>query len=391
MNDTFIPYAKQSIDENDVIEVSKALRSEAITRGPLVEAFEQAVARYCNAKYAVAFNSGTTALIAACHAAGVGPNDRLLTTPNTFIASAGAGIHTKATPVFIDIDRSTGNFDLEELKPNLNLPSSRGRTVVVPVHFSGLPVDMQRLDLMIKNPDTVVIEDAAHALGSSYKDGQKVGCCAWSLMTMFSFHPAKTITTGEGGLITTNDPEVYHRLKRFRNNGIERDPEHLEGEAAPWYYEVQEITNNTNFTEMQAALGLSQLSRIDAFIEKRRELVRAYREQLKNVPHIRLFNDELDAHTAFHLFVVQIDFDALNTTRKDVMKALNAEKIGTQVHYIPLYRHPVIKNKAGDLSEYFPQMETYYTQALSLPLFYDLSIENVVQISSILKNFLYNK
>lgn len=388
MHNDFIPYAKQSIDESDALEVTKALMSPVITRGPQVEAFEAACAAYCGAQHAVAFSSGTAALAAACHAAGAGANDRLLTTPNTFVATVGAGVHYKATPVFIDIDRNTGNMDLNQLEFNMNIPASRGRTIVMPVHFAGIPIDMQALDAQINNPDTVVIEDAAHALGSSYKDGQKVGSCAWSQMTIFSFHPAKTITTGEGGMVTTNDPELCRRLRRFRNNGIERDPHHLEGSPAPWYYEVQEITNNYNFTDMQAALGISQLRRLELFVERRRELVRAYREKLKDMAHVRLFTDEFDARTAFHLFVVQIDFAALKTTRTHVMDALKAKGIGTQVHYIPVYRHPYFRRVTGDISEYFPEMEGYYSQALSLPLYYGLTASNIDYVVDSLKEVL---
>lgn len=388
MSHPFIPYAKQSIDDADILAVGQALQGSVITRGPTVEAFEEAIASYCGAKYAVAFNSGTTALIAACHAAGITSNDRLLTTPNTFIATAGAGIHYRATPVFIDIDRTTGNIDLNLLELNLNQASSRGRTVVMPVHFAGIPVDMELLDSMIRNPETLVIEDAAHAFGSTYKDGQRVGCCAWSQMTMFSFHPAKTITTGEGGAITTNDDDLFHRLRRFRNNGIEREAGRLVGKAAPWYYEVQEITNNYNFTDFQAALGLSQMGRLDAFIEKRRALVRRYREQLRECPHVLLFTDQYDERTAFHLFVAQIDFAALRTTRELVMKKLQEKGIGTQVHYIPLYRHPVFQKTAGDIGEYFPEMEGYYAQALSLPLYYELTVEDVDRIVIELKSAL---
>jgi UDP-4-amino-4,6-dideoxy-N-acetyl-beta-L-altrosamine transaminase len=381
----FIPYARQNITDQDASSIADALRQPSITRGPLVEAFEAAIANYCGAAYAVAFNNGTAALQAAAYAANVNQNDRLLTTPNTFIATAAAGMHRRATPVFIDIDRNTGNLDLSQLEHNLNSPSSRGRSIIIPVHFAGIPVDMQTLDNMVRQPTTVVIEDAAHALGSTYSDGQRVGCCAWSHMTMFSFHPAKTITTGEGGMITTNDAELYHRLRQFRNNGIERQPEYLEEEAAPWYYEVQELSCNYNFTDFQAALGLSQLHRLESFIEKRRQLVRLYRDLLKDIPHVRLLTEELDGHTAFHLFVVQIDFEAYGMARATLMKELLAKGIGTQVHYIPLYRHPVLKRQAGDLSAYFPQMEAYYAQALSLPLFYDLSEEQVMFIVKTLR------
>jgi UDP-4-amino-4,6-dideoxy-N-acetyl-beta-L-altrosamine transaminase len=384
----FIPYARQSIDSDDIREVGNALASQTITRGPKVEAFENAIAQYCDAKYAVAFSSGTSAYIAACRAANIGQNDRFLTTPNTFIATSGAAILCGASPIFIDIARETGNMNLELLAHNMNVPSTRGKTVVAPVHFAGIAVDMQKLDSLIRHPDTVVIEDAAHALGSLYPDGQKVGCCAWSHMTMFSFHPAKTITTGEGGMITTNDESLYLRLKRIRNNGIVREASELEGEPNPWYYEVHEVTNNYNFTEMQAALGLSQLARIDNFISHRRHLVGLYREKLKDFSAVRLMTAAYDLKTAFHLFCVQIDFKAYKTSRKEVMEKLMERGIGTQVHYIPLYRHPCLKKQSGDISEYFPEMEAYYAEALSLPLYYDLNEANIDRIVGALKSVL---
>lgn len=384
----FLPYARQSIDAQDIQEVSQSLREEMITRGKQVEAFEQAIATYCDAKFAVAFNSGTTALMAASHAAGIGQHDRLLTTPNTFVASAGAGIYQKATPVFIDIDRNTGNINLEQLSYNLERTSTRGRAAIVPVHFSGIPVNMEALQRMIKDPNAIVIEDAAHAIGSCYSDGTKVGSCLWSDMTMFSFHPAKTITTGEGGMITTNNEVLYEKLRLFRNNGIERDAQKQQNPSGPWYYEVQEITGNFNFTEMQAALGLSQLKRIDSFIQKRRDLMKTYREALREIPDVHMFTADYDDQTAFHLCVVQINFAAYKTTRTEVMNKLKEAGIGTQVHYIPIYRFPFFTKKAGDISEYFPEMEGYYSQALSLPLYYDLSTEDVHRVVATLKKVL---
>lgn len=382
----FLPYAKQSIADEDIEAVAQALRSNAITRGPVVEAFEEAVAAYCGAKYAVAFTNGTAALFAACFAAETGPYDRLLTTPNTFIATAGAGIQFGATPVFIDIDRTTGNLDLEQLSYNLDYPSTRGKNVVIPVHFSGIPVDMEKLNRMIMDPNTVVIEDAAHAIGSCYISGAQVGSCENSDMTIFSFHPAKTITTGEGGMVTTNSAELYHRLKRYRNNGIEKSPEYFQqSELYPGYYEVNEITGNFNFTDIQAALGLSQLKRLDQIVVSRRKLVAAYRERLQGLVGIKLFTEEYDSNTAFHLFVVQIDFSRFSVSRAEVMAKLKENQIGTQLHYIPLYRHPVIQSRSGDLSEYFPEMEGYYAEALSLPLYYGLTVDDVDRVVETLK------
>lgn len=377
----FIPYAHQSIDQSDIESVSQALSGDMITRGPKVEEFEKTLASYCGAQYAVAFNSGTTALFAACFAAEVGPFDRILTSPNSFVATVSCAAHFRATPVFIDIDRNTGNIDLNQLKLNLEYQTTRGRNLILPVHFSGIPVDMQKIDYMITEPNTLIIEDAAHALGSTYADGQKVGSCAYSDMTIFSFHPAKTITTGEGGMVTTNNPKYYERLILYRNNGMVKNPENPE----PWFYEVQAITGNFNFTEMQAALGLSQFKRLDQFIAKRRELMALYREKLKDHPHVRLFTPEYDAHTAFHLCVAQIDFEACKTDRVTVMQNLKERGIGTQVHYIPIYRFPFFAKRSGDISPFFPQMEAYYASALSLPLYYDLTPADVEHVVKALK------
>lgn len=387
-----IPYTRQSITEEDRHSVSEALKHELITRGPQVEAFEKAIANYCGASYAVAFNSASTALYAACFAGGITQYDRLIVSANTFIASAGCA--QGAIPVFIDIDRKTGNFNLEQVGYTLQKPFSRGRPFVMAVHFAGIANDMQALDKMVSNPESIVIEDAAHAIGSEYVTGEKVGSCAYSHMTVFSFHPAKVMTTGEGGIVTTNDPALFHRLQLYRNNGIERDQSYLTNPGAmagPGYYEVHATTGNFHMTEMQAALGLSQFSRLDAFIKKRRQLVKLYRKLLKNTPNILLFDEEADARSAYHLFVAQIDFNACNTTREHVMQALKEKGIGTQVHYIPLYRHPYYADKMGDVIPYFPEMEKYYAQALSLPLYFDLTEGQVEMVVKELKGILKQK
>lgn len=383
----FLPYALQSISQEDIHAVSQALAQPVITRGELVAKFEETIAKECDAKFAVAFNSGSTALLAAYYAGQVGPLDTVISTPNTFVATVGSCVQFGANPLFVDIDRKTGNIDLNQVALNLQRPRSRGRYVVVPVHFSGIPVDMQRLDAMILDPNTLVIEDAAHAIGSRYKDGTKVGSCQWSQMTILSFHPAKTMTTGEGGMVTTNDEELYRRLKSYRNNGIERDPIYMKENPGPWFYEVNDLSSNFNFTEMQAALGLSQYNRLGNFIEKRQSLVKLYEKELQGVKHIRLFEPDEGCFVAPHLFVVQIDFEALKKNRADFMKYLKENGIGTQVHYIPVYRFPYFFHKFGDLSPYFPEMESYYQQALSLPLYYDLSEDDVRRVVQCLKNY----
>lgn len=382
----FFPYAKQSINADDIAAVKASLESDFLTRGPQVEAFEEAVANYCGARYAVSFNSGSSALEAACYAAKLTPHDRLVTTPNSFIATIGCAMHFGVDPLFVDIDRKTGNLDLNQVAHNIHYESSRGRNIYMPVHFSGIPVDVERLNNMIADPEAIIIEDAAHAIGSSYADGTKVGSCINSQMTIFSFHPAKTMTTGEGGLVTTNDEEFCHRLRLFRNNGIQRDLQ----QAAPWYYEVSQVSGNYHMTEMQAALGLSQLARLEEFVTKRRQLWKRYRELLRDVPQLRLFEPENIENVAFHLMVVQIDYAASNTTRIQLIEKLKEDGIGTQVHYIPLYRHPVLAKGNPDISSYFPEMEAYYAQALSLPLYYDMTLDDVDYIAKTLTRTLGN-
>jgi len=392
MSGTFLPYAHQSINQADLDAVKEALSREVITRGETVEEFEKTFAQYCGAYHAVAFNSASTALAAACHAAKVTPADKVLTTPNTFVATSGAAMHMGASPVFIDIDRSNGSIDLNLLYENLDFSSSRGRLVLMPVHFAGIPIDMKQIYQRMRHPEAVVIEDAAHALGSFYPDGQKVGSCAWSDMTIFSFHPAKQITTGEGGMVTTNDTEYDRRLRLYRNNGIVRDPAYLKGPTFPGYYEVNEVTGNFNFTDFQAALGLSQMRRLDDFVLKRRRLMALYREQLKEVPHLRLLTDAFDQQVSFCMAIAQIDFAAYRTTRASVMESLKASGIGTQVHYIPIYHHPFFQQYSTvELADYFPEMEAYYSQALTLPLYQDLTEDDVKRVCTELKAALSRK
>ena len=387
MTQPFLPYAKQNITQEDRESVDQALFEPRITRGEKTAAFEQAVAEYCGASYAVAFSNATMALYAAMQAVDASAQDRFFVPTNTFIATVGCGMRLGLRPQFIDIDRNSGNLDLNVLSKFAKEPTSRGRTIVIPVHFAGIAVDMHRLERLFHDPDLILIEDAAHAIGSLYPTGEKVGSCVKSMMTVFSFHPAKTMTTAEGGMITTNSAELYHRLQRIRNNGIERQAPYLtQGAAKAGYYEVHEISGNYHMTELQAALGLSQIKRLDQFVQKRRELVACYRSHLAALQHIRLFAEEYDARSAYHLMCVQIDFAALKTTREEVMQRLTDSGIGTEVHYVPLYRHPVCAKADAELA--YPETEAYYQQVLSLPLYFDLTEADVERVCDTLKKIM---
>jgi len=366
----FFPYARQFIDKADVDAVQKALQGELITRGEQTEKFEQALAERFQARFAVTFTSATTALYAAFQAADVSSFDRFVTTPNSFIATVAAGIRLGARPIFVDIDPTNGCMSNEALKKALSEPISRGRYILAPVHFSGIVQDMEFANRLLKSPEAVIIEDAAHAIGSNYQDGSPVGSCRYSNMTVFSFHAIKTLTTGEGGAVTTNDEALYTRLLRIRNSGIERSQE-------PWHYEIKELSGNYHMTEMQAALGLSQLAKLDQFIEKRKKIVSWYRNRLQGAKHIRLFSESSDASACHHLMCLQIDFEAIGKTRTEVMQQLKEQGIGSQYHYIPLYRHPAVQKVVSVNPEEFPAMERYYKEGLSIPLYYALEEKDV--------------
>lgn len=387
----FLPYAKQSISAADIEAVAAALTKPLITRGPLVEEFEKKVSAYCRCTYAVAISSGTAALEACFWAAGVSQHDRILSSPITFVASVGPAVRMGAKPVYIDIDPLTAQIDLEALKTQINQPSSRGRNIVVPMHYAGSCVDMRKLSQQIARTDTVVIEDAAHAFGACYPSGEKVGSCAHSDMTILSLHPAKTITTGEGGVITTNSAALYERLRAFRDNGICRDAAKVQADSGitldgPWAYDVQHLTGNYNFTAFQAALGLSQLARIDAFVARRLQLSKLYRRLLADVPFVTCLQEDL--RSACHLFAVRIDFAAAKIKKKDLYNQLVKAGIGTQVHYKPLYQHSALAKLLPASFEPCQKADMFYEEALSLPLYADLQDEDVERVVTTLAQLL---
>ncbi|TVO54351.1 UDP-4-amino-4,6-dideoxy-N-acetyl-beta-L-altrosamine transaminase [Denitromonas halophila] len=373
-----IPYGKHHIEEDDIAAVVDVLRSGLLTQGPAVESFERAVAEYVGVKHAVAVSSGTAALHLAALAAGVGPGTTLITSPITFVASANAGLYAGGKVAFADIDPDSINMSPAALEASLG--ANPDTKAIVPVHFAGLPCDMPAIKSLADKAGAVVIEDAAHALGATYPDGTRVGCCGHSLMTIFSFHPVKAIAAGEGGMVTTNDDAVYRRLIRLRSHGINKlddplllkDQAYADGIQNPWYYEMQELGFHYRITDIQCALGLSQFGKLDAFLDRRRALVRRYDAAFGGNVHCRpaqICGRDASAH---HLYVLRVRFDDLATTRSAFMASLRAQGVGSQVHYIPVPSHPVYRALGADPAA-CPNATSYYSQALSIPLFVDLT------------------
>jgi UDP-4-amino-4,6-dideoxy-N-acetyl-beta-L-altrosamine transaminase len=367
----FLPYGKQSLDDADVAAVLEALRSDWLTTGPCVEAFEKALAEYCGAKHAVAVCNGTAALHVAMLAAGIGPGDRVLTSTNTFLASANCAVFAGATADFADIDAGTYNVTAETLehawKPDVR--------AVIPVDFAGRACEMPAIAELARSHNALVIEDASHAIGSECH-GQRVGGHPWAGMTTFSFHPVKTITTGEGGAILTNNDDLAQRCRTFRNHGMRR----VES-AGPWYYEMAEVGYNYRITDLQCALGLSQLKKLNRFVARRKQIVDAYNAAFASLLHATTPYAPTSA-TAWHLYVLQIDFAALGKTRTQVMSELRKRGVGTQVHYIPVHLQPYYRDKYGYGPGKCLVAEAYYQRCLSLPLYpamTDVDVERVIQ------------
>lgn len=373
-----IPYGKHHIDEDDISAVVTALRSQNLTQGPYIDTFESAVSDYVGSKYAVAVSSGTAALHLAYLAAGVGYGNSIVTSPITFVATANAARYCGANVLFSDIDSDTINISPEALE--LTLSKNPNVRAVVPVHFAGLPCDMPLIKKLADESGAVVIEDAAHALGSTYQNGKRVGSCENSLMTIFSFHPVKAIAAGEGGMITTNDYDIYRRLLRLRSHGINKldDPFLLPSQAQsggisdPWYYEMQELGFHYRITDIQCALAVSQLKKIDLFLARRRELVKIYDQAFEEdayISPIQLAGRNLSGH---HLYVLRINYEAIGLTRNKLMLTLKAHGIVCQVHYIPVPSQPYYRNLGFNPKDY-PNSEKYYQEALSIPLFFELT------------------
>ena len=368
-----IPYGRQNVNEHDINAVISVLKSDYLTQGPAVMKFEEEISAYTGSKYAVAVNSATSALHIACLALGVGPGDCVWTSPITFVASANCALYCGADIDFVDINLNTYNMSVDALKEKLehanlnnNLPK-----VVIPVHMGGQSCDMKEIHSLSLRYGFKVIEDASHAIGAKYMN-TPVGGCVYSDITVFSFHPVKIITTGEGGMATTNNAELSNTMNRLRSHGVTRDPFEMDSlPDGPWYYQQIDLGFNYRITDFQAALGSSQLKRLDEFVKQRHILSKKYKKLLSGLP-VKLPYDDPNCHSSYHLYIIKIPYNNAHFNRDIVFERLRLNGILANIHYIPLYRQPYYSKFNFDHS-LFPNSEKYYSEAISIPMFPDLT------------------
>lgn len=369
-----IPYGKQTIDQDDIQAVVDVLQSDFLTTGPKIAEFEQTVADYVGAKYAVAISNGTSALHAACFVAGIGPGDEVITTPLTFAASANCVLYCGGTPVFADVDPKTYNIDPEDIQRKI---TDRTKAIIA-VHLAGQPCDMDAIHSIAREHGLIVIEDGAHALGSVYK-GKKVG--SMSDMTTFSFHPVKPITTGEGGMIVTDNEDFYKKMILFRSHGITRDDSMMTRNDGPWFYQQFDLGYNYRITDIQCALGCSQMKKLDRFLALRKEIVAHYNEAFADCDNIITPYQLSDTESGWHLYIVQVK----NCDRRQVFEKMREKGIGVNVHYIPVYMHPYYQEH-GYENVHCANAEEIYSHIISLPLYPGLTSEQQDYVIDTLKS-----
>jgi len=380
-----IPYGRQDINQADIDAVVDVLRSDFLTQGPAVPAFEKAVVSYCGSQHAVAVNSATSALHIACLSLGVGKGDIVWTTPITFVASANCALYCGAHVDFVDIDPYTYNLSVDCLAEKLEQAEKDGKLpkVIIPVLFSGQSCDMEGIYKLCKKYGLKIIEDASHAIGGRYKD-EPIGSCRYSDITVFSFHPVKIITTGEGGMALTNDDELASKMDLFRSHGVTRDVNKMFNEPdGPWYYEQIELGFNYRMTDLQAALGLSQMQRLDEFVSRRHTIAKRYDESLNNLPLV-IPSKQPDSYSSLHLYVIRIQFEQIEKTHREIFEALRDAGIGANLHYIPVYHQPYYKN-LGFVKGHCLNAESYYSEAISLPMYPTLSEQDQDTVIAVLK------
>ena len=380
VRDTYLAYGKQKIDEDDINSVVKVLKGDYLTTGPIVSEFENSVAKYVGTKYAVAVSNGTAALHMACYAAGISEGDEVLVPAITFAASSNCVLYCGGKPVFIDIDPKSYNIDINKIKEKITNKTK----AIIPVDFAGQSVDMDSILKIAEEYNLIVIEDAAHALGSEYKN-EKVGSKAH--MTEFSFHPVKPITTGEGGVVVTNSKELYEKMILFRSHGITRNIELMTENQGPWYYEQIDLGYNYRLTDIQSALGLSQIKKLDDFILKRREIVNKYNEAFKELKEIGTPFENEYSKSGYHIYVLLLNLDKLKCGRKEIFEALQAENIGVNVHYLPVYLHPYYK-KLGYKKGECPVAEDIYNRMITIPLFPSMNDKDIKDVIAAVKKVL---
>lgn len=369
----YIPYGRQSVDEADIQAVIDVLKSDYLTTGPKVAEFEKKVATYVGAKYAVAVSNGTAALHVACLAAGITTGDEVITTPITFAASANCVLYCGGTPVFADIDPETYNIDPADIERKITDKTK----AIIPVHYTGQPCDMDAIYEIASKHNLLVIEDGAHALGAVYQ-GKRIGSI--SDMTCFSFHPVKPITTGEGGMVVTDKEELYKRLVLFRSHGITREAELLTEDQGPWYYQQLELGYNYRITDISCALGISQLDKLDKFIAARREIAKRYDKAFADVSGLQIPLQRKGCESGWHLYMIQV----LQKNRREVFEQLREKGIGVNVHYIPVYRHPYYQ-RHGYRDCHCANAELFYSRAISLPIFPELTREQQEYVIDMVK------
>ena len=398
-----IPYGKHYIDESDIQSVVNVLRHGMLTQGPKVAEFENKIANYVGAKYAVAVANGTAALHLACMALEIGGGDEVITTPNTFVATSNSILYVGAKPVFVDINNHTLNIDIDQIEKAI-LNSSNIKAIF-PVHFAGLPCDMERIKQLADKYNLVIVEDASHALGATYNDGTKVGNCQYSDMTILSFHPVKGIAAGEGGMITTNDKSLYRKLTLLRSHGItkgnfefpgisypdssliNKDKALENGELKRWYYEMQYLGYNYRITDIQCALAISQMNKIDLFLDARKSMAKYYDQAFSGAPNIAPLQAHGRDNSSHHIYVVSIDFDKVGISRHQFMQKLAEQGVGSQVHYIPVVNQPYYQDMGYGIDQY-PSTNQYYQSTLSIPLYYGLSNADQKLVVSSIKELL---
>ena len=383
-----IPYGRQEITQQDIDAVVDVLKSDFLTQGPVVPEFEQRVASHVGAVFGLAVNSATSALHIACAAAGLKPGDWLWTSPVTFVASANCGLYCGAKVDFVDIDPHTYNMCPNALERKLQHAEALGRLpkIVVPVHLCGQPCDMARIKSLADRYGFRIIEDASHAIGGKYCD-DFIGSCRFSDVTVFSFHPVKIITTGEGGMAVTNDPDLAGRMELLRSHGITRDPMRMTHEPdGPWYYQQVELGFNYRMTELQAALGVSQMTRLDDFVKRRHELARRYDELLADLPVVTPWQHP-DSYSGLHLYVIRLKLAETRASHREVFESLRVQGIGVNLHYIPVHTQPYY-SAMGFAPEDFPEAMRYYNEAISIPMYHGLTFEQQDVVAAALQKAL---